>query len=1842
MAIRDGFFDAIETSPGVFDREYTSSEFSVPFDSIIDTGLIQNVEQEMVVTPRDAGASIDVSIGTGTAFLEGRFIVIESAEFLTPVIESVSNINRIDRVVIRLDLTTPVRSVRPALISGTASATPTPPALTRNANVYEISLAQVLIEGGQTFIDATNITDERGDSTLCPYATSRILPTTEQASAITSVNTNFQRLTGNNVQLNLDSADDLLVEDAEHIDLSRTAYDVSGTSTANNIIISTGQDVDYTEHGKVYQFITTLDNTGATNINFDGKGTRDLFKRNADNNAFVELEAGDITGFSVINVVRWFKDSDDFFLLAPRGVGGGLSVIFDEQVETSPADGTVTVSEIEPVVPLYNYIDNGVDNGNWTVTGTGSSANANHIVLLNNAGSDSAALPVPNIRESAKYALAYRVDVTTLPSPTSGFLLNSAGVEAISNQITLTNSTGLHTQVINTKSDITNSNIDFRITNAITDGLGVTFQILGLYEIENDEDANNIQFLLERPFGFIEPPSTIGITATRKNLFDGELELGNIDSSTGEEVVSGSASRSVNFITVDPNTEYTLSSGVSATIREYSDNQSYVKVTTTPTFTTDNQTGLVRIVVGSTNLLEQTQLELGTMASSYEPYEERTITQVLPTDTRHVELPNEVGNTQLGSVVTKRVERFSRTLQASDVQSISPVEDGTINDVIVLGKSVFTDYRYQSTAVGDSFGTSLIVSGLRPGLGDNPNLVSNRLSYRVNPANWVVVIEADSMTLQQAQTFMAGRQVYYELDVPVEASEGQPFRVTLPNGVRDVYDGDTGVLTENVGLVTVQSANVVEVVDNANAAAVAISTASFPNIVGWEQGVQNIFRVGRGFVNELENNPNQWNNVNAVNNSYFTSGTTNRFFFVLPSGTTLSEAQTALAGTPIYYQKTPTTSTPSSIELMTVDSSTVTVGEGGNLIVNRDTAAGDLLVPRINLCACEAPESKIPDVTDFISESTQSFEVAPGVMLGRGNFFSLDSSNRAQDVQYNALPSRIGYSVGGTGSNSVFHDRHILLGGNRVLEIKWAADSFTNIRAILKTISFENTFTNGNDIVARAGSYGSIYISFVIQLNPTTAILYYQDRIDSANRVMRRTIIRYSNDNSDINTLSAIRTDLTDIPNFTVPVHIVRIDDSRFFLLYRNTQDFGLKCRIETLNGDDTISVQQAGTIFPQANAGSFDPLQNNGLPLATKAIKLTDTKFLVLSNSTDFQNKFDSAIVTLDGTSTGFNTGTINSQSGNAVGDFDMIDDNHFIVVARQTPLNQAGVPRLVVGTINFNNDTISYGSYTSFTFNSLRPFVGKIDTRGNTYAMATHSFTPVNTFYSRLFTVDESTYTITLLGTGNESTAYPTLSPGVNSDFSRIKDNLVFLEISPQTPSGQINTLFYEGDYTIDGLTAESGNAGETIDCYVPNPDEQYIDGSSSIGIGKFFTLDSQGRVQNHLYQSTDITQLSNTGSGFNFDYDNISPNRAIKFGITSGATGIFAELVRINTDNTLTSGTQVTITNGIVPDTMVIMSLRNDITIVLYNVQSTFDLRWGIVTYSSNDTNISTISLVRDELITSVGNTWDARMLKLSDTTFMMVYMHQEASLSIRMVASIKTLNSDNSISTTPNIFIDTLNINLDQQYKFDLDLISDNKIAISYPISTTSTRVRTITLDDSVDGFTVDNNPITINTFLPFNVSKARDNVFQILGKAGAITGASTIQIKVFTLSSTNVITNVTTTPITLGRENDILGGRILGNLFLAFYIDNSITAGYGRLYNIKPDNSIEFETTSSQFPALSSPFNGKEIGLIRLGFNVISNSPGGNPQVVRILGGSHVDGLTAQTGGSGSNIDCYVP
>lgn len=141
------------------DREYDAEDFAAYFADILSSGVSANGDN-LGVTP---AGGLNLSVGPGRALIKGH--QYRNTATITLSVPAGAANPRIDRVVARLD----VAARRPfiAVVPGTPSNTPTPPALTRNDDYYEIGLASIDVAASAISISSANITDTRTDSNVC-------------------------------------------------------------------------------------------------------------------------------------------------------------------------------------------------------------------------------------------------------------------------------------------------------------------------------------------------------------------------------------------------------------------------------------------------------------------------------------------------------------------------------------------------------------------------------------------------------------------------------------------------------------------------------------------------------------------------------------------------------------------------------------------------------------------------------------------------------------------------------------------------------------------------------------------------------------------------------------------------------------------------------------------------------------------------------------------------------------------------------------------------------------------------------------------------------------------------------------------------------------------------------------------------------------------------------------------------------------------------------------------------------------------------------------------------------------------------------------------------------------------------------------------------------------------------------------------------------------------------------------------------------------------------------------------------------------------------------------------
>lgn len=165
MSVKYRFFNAKATTAGgvtTYDREYDSSDLTDYLKRFFTDGVFMEPSSSLQVLAASTGLAVDMQ--SGAALVNGCSIETDAAIRFS-LSAAHASLPRVDRLVVRWNLQE--RLMEYAIKTGTASAAPAPPALTRTEYVHELSLARIYVAAGASAISQANITDERLNSTLC-------------------------------------------------------------------------------------------------------------------------------------------------------------------------------------------------------------------------------------------------------------------------------------------------------------------------------------------------------------------------------------------------------------------------------------------------------------------------------------------------------------------------------------------------------------------------------------------------------------------------------------------------------------------------------------------------------------------------------------------------------------------------------------------------------------------------------------------------------------------------------------------------------------------------------------------------------------------------------------------------------------------------------------------------------------------------------------------------------------------------------------------------------------------------------------------------------------------------------------------------------------------------------------------------------------------------------------------------------------------------------------------------------------------------------------------------------------------------------------------------------------------------------------------------------------------------------------------------------------------------------------------------------------------------------------------------------------------------------------------
>ena len=269
---RSGFFNAIIQN-GTPDRSYSAENFARYFGTFIGNGVFPNPSTQCQVIAND---DMTVTIKAGRAWING-YMYENTDDYIVALDVADGLLNRIDRVVLKLDFLN--REIKSYVKKGTFASSPIAPALQRDADAYELGIADIYIAAGATSIVQANITDQRQNQNYCGIVDSLI--TADTATLFNQFTDGFNTwFEGIKNTLGSDAAGNLLKKINDLAGDGRTTETVKGVSDALNTHLAEKATQTTLGHVKAGKNVT-IQTDGTLNVDVD---TMIKFNRNPTSN----------------------------------------------------------------------------------------------------------------------------------------------------------------------------------------------------------------------------------------------------------------------------------------------------------------------------------------------------------------------------------------------------------------------------------------------------------------------------------------------------------------------------------------------------------------------------------------------------------------------------------------------------------------------------------------------------------------------------------------------------------------------------------------------------------------------------------------------------------------------------------------------------------------------------------------------------------------------------------------------------------------------------------------------------------------------------------------------------------------------------------------------------------------------------------------------------------------------------------------------------------------------------------------------------------------------------------------------------------------------------------------------------------------------------------------------------------------------------------------------------------------------------------------------------------------------------------------------------------------------
>lgn len=226
-------------------------------------GLTSGVFSGAEDFPVTAAGGLTVIVGAGRGWVHpsrftGYSITKREADTLTMPLADPS-LPRIDRIVMRYDAGARAASLQ--VLQGTASSTPTAPAISRTELIYDLCLAEITRPAGSTSISTGQITDTRLDEALCGIVRDGVtgIPTDELLAAARERIATLEENASNSAAAAKDSAE------AAKSSETKSAASEKNAKTSETAAQQALQDTE-TEHTAALQDIARARTTALNDV----------------------------------------------------------------------------------------------------------------------------------------------------------------------------------------------------------------------------------------------------------------------------------------------------------------------------------------------------------------------------------------------------------------------------------------------------------------------------------------------------------------------------------------------------------------------------------------------------------------------------------------------------------------------------------------------------------------------------------------------------------------------------------------------------------------------------------------------------------------------------------------------------------------------------------------------------------------------------------------------------------------------------------------------------------------------------------------------------------------------------------------------------------------------------------------------------------------------------------------------------------------------------------------------------------------------------------------------------------------------------------------------------------------------------------------------------------------------------------------------------------------------------------------------------------------------------------------------------------------------------------------